>query len=79
MIDLKKLLKRKKSKEFELKTDKEALLAGLLLCVTAPTEAHFEMARDAVFLGAERMEETDIQEVQRFAEVALHFLSHRDF
>ena len=79
MIDLKKLLKRKRSKEFELKTDKEALLAGLLLCVTAPTEAHFEMSRDAVFLGAERMEETDIQEVQRFAEVALHFLSHRDF
>ena len=56
MIDLKKLLKRKRSKEFELKTDKEALLAGLLLCVTAPTEAHFEMAKDAVFLGAERME-----------------------
>ena len=77
MIDLKKLLKRKRSKEFELKTDKEALLAGLLLCVTAPTEAHFEMARDAVFFGAERMEETEIQEIQRLAEVALHFLKDR--
>ena len=77
MIDLKKLLKRKRSKEFELKTDKEALLAGVLFFVTAPTEAHFEMAREAVFLGAERMEETEIQEIQRQAEIALHFLKDR--